>query len=285
VQDSKLQTPEKHQIPSIKRLLVSGPDTHELLSLKCSVAIMSAASSSWGMLKAVPNAWVLLRYLRKFIRKRRASPQDDLTSALITAEEAGDKLNEDEIVAMVFLLLLAGHETTVNLIGNGVLALLQHSEQMGKLRTYPALIKPGVEELLRYAGPLDTATERYAREDVTLAGVTIPRGEMVLAVIASANRDERQFADPDTLEITREPNRHMAFGAGLHFCLGASLARLEGQIAINTLLQRIPDFRLAVEPHMLRWRSGLLLRGLEALPLAFGALGVCEGTKQAQHNP
>jgi len=171
---------------------------------------------------------------------------------------------------MVFLLLAAGHETTVNLIGNGTLALLEHPDQMDKLRNDPALIKPAVEELLRYTSPVDMATERYAREDVPVAGVTIPRGEMVFAVIASANRDDRQFADPDTLDLTREPNRHLAFGLGPHFCLGAPLARLEGQIAINTLLHRIPDLRLSAAPDVPRWRRGLLLRGLEALPVAFG---------------
>jgi cytochrome P450 PksS len=121
--------------------------------------------------------------------------------------------------------------------------------------------------MLRYASPVEMATERYAREDVTVAGVTVPRGEMVFAVLASANRDERQFANPDALDLTREPNKHLAFGLGTHFCLGAPLARLEGQIAINTLLRRSPDLRLAVAPAALRWRRGLLLRGLESLPV------------------
>jgi cytochrome P450 len=137
------------------------------------------------------------------------------------------------------------------------------------LRDDPALVKPAVEELLRYASPVEMATERYAREDVTVAGVTIPRGEMVLAVLASANRDERQFPHPDALDITREPNKHLAFGLGTHFCLGAPLARLEGQIAIGTLLRRARELRLAVSPDALRWRRGLLLRGLESLPVAF----------------
>lgn len=136
-----------------------------------------------------------------------------------------------------------------------------------RLRRDPSLIQPAVEELLRYGSPVKTATERYAREDVTLAGVTIPRGSLVLAVIASANRDERQFDDPDTLDITREPNRHLSFGMGAHFCLGASLARMEGQIAINALLRNVGRCRLGVTPQRLRWRRGLVLRGLEALPL------------------
>jgi cytochrome P450 PksS len=236
-------------------------------------AIISAAASSWHMMKAMPSAWWLIRYVRKIIRLRRADPQADLVSALSQAEEAGDALNEDELMAMVFLLLAAGHETTVNLVGNGVLALLENPDQMDKLRSDPALIKPAVEELLRYTSPVEMATERYACEDVTIAGETLPRGEMVYAVIASANRDFHQFADADTLNITREPNKHLAFGLGPHFCLGAPLARLEGQIAINALLRRFPDLRLAAPPAVPRWRRGLLLRGLESLPVVFGTRG------------
>jgi cytochrome P450 len=236
-------------------------------------AIISAASSSWAMVKAVPNAWWLMRYIRKIVRQRRANPRDDLVSALARSDEAGDTLSEDELLAMVFLLLVAGHETTVNLIGNGVLALLEHPDQMDRLRNDPALIKPAVEELLRFSSPVDMATERYAREDVTVAGVTIPRGEMVFVVIGSANRDERHFADPDSLDITRDPNKHLSFGLGPHFCLGAPLARLEGQIAISTLLRRLPELRLTPAPDVPRWRRGLLLRGLESLPVAFGNHG------------
>ncbi len=230
-------------------------------------ALVSAASSSWGMLKAVPNAWALMRYIRNIIHKRRVHPQDDLVSALTKAEEAGDTLTEEELVAMIFLLLVAGHETTVNLIGNGMLALLEHPDQLEKLRNDPTLIKSAVEELLRYASPVESATERFTREELTIAGVTIPRGEMVFGVIASANRDEQQFPNPDFLDITREPNKHLSFGIGTHFCLGAPLARLEAQIAIATLLRRVPKLRLGVAPERLRWRPGLVLRGLKALPV------------------
>jgi cytochrome P450 len=233
-----------------------------------SQALLAAGASRWGVLLAIPHVWLFLRYVRKLIRARRALPQDDLVSALVQAEEAGRQLSEDELVAMVVLLLIAGHETTVNLLGNGTLALLQHPEQLQKLRQDPGLIGPAVEELLRFASPVETATERYAREDVAIAGVTVPRGGLVLAAIASANRDERQFADPDRLDVTRSPNRHLAFGLGAHFCLGAALARLEGQIALATLLRQAPGLRLAVEPGALRWRPGLVLRGLEGLPVA-----------------
>jgi len=233
----------------------------------------SATSSIWGMVQAAPNVWFLTRYIRKIIKNRRADPRDDLVTALVRAEEAGDTLSEGELVAMIFLLLVAGYETTVNLIGNGMLALLEHPDQMEKLCNDPALIKPAVEELLRYGNPLECATDRYAREDVTMGGVTIRRGEVVFAAIASANRDEGQFPNQDTLDITRDPNKHLSFGLGSHFCLGAPLARLEGQIAIGTLLRRVPNLRLAIAPGAVRWRPGLMFRGLEALPVAFNKQG------------
>jgi cytochrome P450 PksS len=171
---------------------------------------------------------------------------------------------------MAFLLLVAGHETTVNLIGNGTLALLEHPDQLRRLRDDPGLIRPAVEELLRYYSPVETATERYAREDLTVGGATIPQGALVFAVLASANWDDRQFADPDRLDLAREPIRYLAFGQGIHFCMGAPLARPEGQIAIGTLLRRLPELRLAVPPSALRWRGGLVLRGLQKPPVAFG---------------
>jgi cytochrome P450 len=154
-----------------------------------------------------------------------------------------------------------------------VVALLDHPAELELLRENPALIKPGVEELLRYDSPVQLATERYAREDVTLGGVTIPRGGLVFAALGSANRDERQFDQPDRLDLGRDPNRHLSFGQGVHFCLGASLARLEGQIAITTLLRRAPDLRLGVPPQSLRHRPTLILRGLESLPVAFSRHG------------
>ena len=201
--------------------------------------------------------------------EKRKNPKDDLISGLVRAEEAGDKLSEDELLGMVFLLLIAGHETTVNLIGNGVLALLQHLEQLQKLREDPSLIKPAIEELLRYDGPVETSTERFAREDIAIGGTVIPKGEMVMVVIASADHDPERFADPDELDVTRADNKHLAFGKGIHFCLGAPLARMEGQIAINTLLRRMPELRLADSPESLTWRPGMVLRGLKGLPVEF----------------
>jgi cytochrome P450 PksS len=245
------------------------PDKDRRRFHRWSRSIVAASPSGWGMLQAIPNVMAFLRYIRRLIASRRDALRDDLLGSLVQAEEAGEQLSEDELVAMVFLLLVAGHETTVNLIGNGMMALLKNPGQMERLTAEPTLLKAAVEELLRYESPLATASERYAREDVTISGVTIPRGEMVYAVIASANRDEGQFPDPDVLDISREPNRHLSFGLGPHFCLGAPLARLEGQIAIGTILSRLLDLRLAVDFDSLRWRRGLVLRGLEALPVRF----------------
>jgi cytochrome P450 len=232
-----------------------------------SVRLVSV-SSGHDMLRALPAALSFVRYLRKLVERRRTDPQGDLITALIRAEEAGDKLSEDELLAMAFLLFVAGHETTVNLIASGTLALLEHPEQAERLRCDPSLMKPAVEELLRYTSPVEMATERYAREDAEIRDATIPRGELVLAVLGSANRDERHFEYPDALDLARDPNRHLAFGrGGAHHCLGAPLARMEGQIALNALLRRFPGARLAIAPENLRWRRGLFLRGPERLPL------------------
>ena len=232
-------------------------------------AMLTAKPTHWGKLRIIPHVLAMMRYIRKMSRARQAEPRDDLLSALVQAHEAGDRMSEDELLSMVVLLLVAGHETTVNLIANGVVALLDHPAELERLRETPALIKPAVEELLRYDSPVQLATERYAREDVTLGGVTIPRGGLVFAALGSANRDERQFDQPDRLDLGRDPNRHLSFGQGVHFCLGASLAHLEGQIAISTLLRRAPDLRLAVPPQTLRHRPALILRGLESLPVTF----------------
>ncbi len=217
----------------------------------------------------LPHMQAFTDYLRAMFEEKRRNPKDDLISGLVRAEEAGDKLSEDELLAMVFLLLVAGHETTVNLIGNGMLALLQHPDQLQKLKDDPSLIKPAIEELLRYDGPVETSTERFAREDIAIGGTVIPKGEMVMVVIASADHDPERFADSDELDITRADNKHLAFGKGIHFCLGAPLARMEGQIAIGALLRRMPNLRLADSPESLTWRPGMVLRGLEGLPVEF----------------
>ena len=217
----------------------------------------------------IPHMQAFTDYLLAMFEEKRKNPKDDLVSALVQAEEAGDKLGEDELLGMVFLLLIAGHETTVNLIGNGVLALLEHPEQLRRLRDDPSLIKSAVEELLRYDGPVETSTERFAGEDVAIGGTIIPKGEMVLVVIAAADRDPERFPEPDTLDIARMENKHLAFGKGIHHCLGAPLARMEGQIAIGTLIERMPSLRLKGSPDSLSWRPGMVLRGLKSLPVEF----------------
>jgi cytochrome P450 len=208
----------------------------------------------------------LTEYFRNLIAKRRAVPRNDLLSALIAAEEAGDKLTENELLASSILLLVAGHETTVNLIGNGTLALLRHPDQLRRLRENPGLIGSAIEELLRYDGPVQR-TARMPSTEVTIGGRTIKSDEMVMPFIGAADRDPAQFPDPDRLDIARADNRHVAFGMGIHFCLGAPLARVEGQIAINTLVQRLPKLALATEQP--EHRQSLTLRGLKALSVSF----------------
>ncbi len=208
-------------------------------------------------------------YLVELIAVRRQQPDNDLVSRLVEVEAEGEKLSERELVAMIFLLLVAGHETTVNFLSNGVLALFQYPDQMRLLQEKPDLIKTAVEELLRYDGPLLTSTHRWAREDVELHGKQIARGELVLIALLSANHDETRFVNGEGLDITRQENHHLAFGKGIHYCLGAPLARLEGQIAIATLLRRLPALRLNVDLADLTWRPGALMHALERLPVAF----------------
>jgi cytochrome P450 len=208
----------------------------------------------------------LAEYFRGLIAERRAAPRDDMLSGLIAAEEAGDKLSEDELLATCILLLVAGHETTVNLIGNGSLALLRHPDQRRRLQEDPGLIVTAVEELLRFDGPVQR-TSRIPSEDVTIGGKIIGKGEMVMPFIGAADRDPAQFPEPDRLDIGRADNRHIAFGWGIHFCIGAPLARVEGQIALNTLLRRRP--RLALATDTPEYRQSLTLRGLSALPVSF----------------
>ena len=209
-------------------------------------------------------------YFTRLLADKRAAPADDLLSALITARDSGDSLDEPELLAMIFLLLVAGHETTVNLIATGTLALLAHPSELSRLRTDPALLPAAVEELLRYANPLNHATDRYAPEPLEVGGVTIPAGEPVLVVTSSANRDPDRFPDPDRLDLGRDASGHVAFGHGIHYCVGAPLARLEGEIAFGALLARFPGLSLAVDPAALRWRPSSLIHGLETLPVRLG---------------
>jgi cytochrome P450 len=208
-------------------------------------------------------------YLRDLFERKRRAPTDDMISRLVHAEEDGDVLDEDEVLATVFLMFLAGHVTTVNLVGNGVVALLTHPDQLAKLNASPDLAKGVVEETLRYWGPVDFIGRRIAREDVELSGTVIPTGEQATVSLASANRDPERFADPDVFDITRaDANRHVAFGKGIHVCLGAPLARVEGQVAFDTLFRRFPELRLAVPIEEVRWGASFL-RGFARLPVLF----------------
>jgi len=208
-------------------------------------------------------------YLRDLFEHKRQTPTDDMISRLVHAEEDGDVLDEDEVLATVFLMFLAGHVTTVNLVGNGVVALLTHPDQLAKLKADPELAKGVVEETLRYWGPVDFIGRRIAKEDVELSGTVIPTGEQATVSLASANRDPERFASPDAFDITRaDANRHVAFGKGIHVCLGAPLARVEGQVAFSTLFRRFPELRLAVPAAEVRWGSSFL-RGFARLPVLF----------------
>ena len=218
---------------------------------------------------AARRADEFVAYLDDLFAQRRAQPTDDLVSALVQAEDAGDHLSQKELYAMVVLLIVAGHETTVSLITNAVLALLSHAEHLAELRADPSLMPRAVEELLRYDSPVERTVTRWAAEDVELRGRRIERGDLVIAVIGSANRDDAQFADPDRLDLHRDAGRHIGFGRGPHYCLGAPLARLEAEIALRTLLDRLPGLRLAIAEDELYWRPIPLFRSLASLPVAW----------------
>ncbi|EPH39386.1 cytochrome P450 [Streptomyces aurantiacus] len=213
-------------------------------------------------------------YLAELIHRKRAEPGDDLISGLIRASDHGEHLTENEAAAMAFILLFAGFETTVNLIGNGTYALLTHPEQRAELQRslaagHTGLLETGIEELLRFDGPVELATWRFATESLRIGGQDIATGDPVLVVLAAADRDPERFERPDLLDLSRRDNPHLGYGHGIHYCLGAPLARLEGRTALATLLRRLPDLQLAAEPEELRWRGGLIMRGLRTLPVTF----------------
>ncbi|MEW9519842.1 cytochrome P450 family protein [Streptomyces tubercidicus] len=207
-------------------------------------------------------------YLVDLIESKRNAPGDGLLSALIrTSDEDGDQLSRDELVGTAFLLLVAGHETTVSLLTNGVRALLQHPAQLAALRADFSLLDSAVEEMLRYDGPVTTATWRFTAEPVEIGGTLVPAGKTVVIALASASRDQEHFTAADHFDITRDARGHTAFGHGIHFCLGAPLARLEARVAIRSLLERCPDLAMAVDFDDLTWRTGMLIRGTEQLPV------------------
>ncbi|MCG8590738.1 MAG: cytochrome P450 [Proteobacteria bacterium] len=214
-----------------------------------SIGVLTRGLSGVSILRSL--FWDLPRtaaFVRALIDRKRASPGDDILSALIQAEEEGDRLSKDELVAMVFLLVVAGFETTLHLITNGVHTLLEHPDQLDRLRTQPDLWDSAVEEIVRHRGPIHTTKPQYATEDVTLHGYTIARGTPVLPMLGAANHDPRAFEKPDVFDVARSPNHHLGFGFGNHFCLGRQLALMETRIALKNLFERYPDLHLAIEP-------------------------------------
>lgn len=235
---------------------------------KWSHALLNINSPMDGI-RALPSTYLLVNYLRRLFQDHRINPQDDLSGALLQAQTEGSSLSDDELIGMAGLMLSAGHETTTGLIGNGVLALLEHPDQLMRLKTEPNLMKSAVEELVRFTPPVLMATQRFAREDLEIAGQFIPRGEQVYAGLGSANHDETQFEQPESLMLDRGNNKHLGFGMGMHYCVGAPLARLEASIAFRVLFERLPNLRLAVKPETLRWNTGLVTRNIKSLPVKF----------------
>lgn len=224
-----------------------GVDDKEMDTLRNSVRALSEGLSGWNLVRTI--AWDLrhsVKFMQSLIDRKRADPQDDILSAMILAEEDGQRLSDDELVSLGFLLIVAGFETTVNLITNGTVALLSHPQQLQRLRDDGELLGSAVEEILRFAGPIHGTKMNYATEDIEICGVTIPKGAAAFPLLGSANRDEDVFVDPEVFDIARDPNKHLAFSQGNHFCLGAFLARMETKIAFQVLLERCPDLRLAV---------------------------------------
>ena len=245
--------------------LLGIPDEDIQLIAGWSQAIISPGSRNLNFTQRRQQVQALVRYLNDMFSVRRAEPQDDLISDLVHAEQAGDKLSEFELSSMVVLLLVTGHETTVNLIGNGALALIQNPDQLNQLRNEPNLWDSAIEEILRYDGPVETSTSRWARKDVLIDGQLIKRGDSVRIVLTSANRDPSHFDSAGALLLERKANKHLAFGYGIHYCLGAPLARMEGKIALRTLFDSLGKIKLVSAPDRLCWRSGVLFRGLEKL--------------------
>jgi len=252
----------------ISRMLgVDDEDRDQFHVLMERFVVRLGSGSAADAMRAVPTARKLYAVLERLADQRRAEPDDGLISALLEASEDGDSLSSDEVIAMIFLLMLAGHDTTANLIGSSAVALIEHPEQADRLRAEPALMPTAVEELLRYTTPVPCGAARTLLEDVEVEGTTMPKGSKVLGMIISANRDELVFDRPDDLDLGREPNRHLTFAFGKHFCLGNQLARLEGQIAIGELVRRFPGMHLAVPRKDLRYKPVQSLRGFRSLPL------------------
>ncbi len=226
----------------------------------------TGCSTPENLERGLPSLHHLREYLGRLIAQRRKQPKDDLISVLVAVEDQGDRLSEDELLTTYQTLITAGFETTMNLIGNGLLSLLRNPEQLQLLKDNPDLVDGAIEEMLRYESPFQR-NWRVATVDLELEGKSIRAGQLVAQMLGAANRDPAQFPDPDRFDITRQPNRHIAFGYGIHFCVGAPLARLEASIAFNTLLRRLPELRLGSD--VIEWRKEIVFRGLKSLPVLF----------------
>ena len=249
----------------IAELLGVPPEDHRRFKAWAAEIVASIGQPNFANRSgSAPAIQQLFGYLSEIIAARRAEPRDDLISAMVLAQEENDALSDAELLATSNLLLIAGHETTTNLIGNGLLALLREPDQLERLRGHRDLLPTAIEELLRYDGPVQ-ATLRVAREDVEIGGEAIEAGSLLLVGIGAANHDPDVFAEPERLDVGRDPNPHLAFGFGAHFCLGAPLARLEGEIAFRALLDRFPNLALATDE--VQYRPNPVLRGLTSLPV------------------
>lgn len=246
---------------------VGDDDREEFKASLESFAGSTQGGSPLEVLRMIPTGRRMVQMFDRMVAKRRLEPDDRLITALVSATEGADALSDNEVVAMIFLLLLAGHDTTSNLIGSSVVALLDHPDQLQRLREEPEIGASAVEELLRFTTPVPCGVTRTMLEDIELSGTIIPKGSSVLGMIISANRDEEVFDDPDELDLGRDPNKHITFAFGSHYCLGNQLARLEGRVALQTLVQRFEHIELAIPREELEWKPTQSLRGLRRLPL------------------
>ncbi len=256
------------EIPTTVIREMMGVNAAEMPQFQQSLRVLSEGMTGWNVMRTF--AWDmprLVQFVRDLLARKRRAPGDDILTHLIEAEEAGDRLSEDELVSLVFLLIIAGYETTVHLITNGVHALLTHPEELERLRELPELAGSAVEEILRFCSPIHGTKMNYAKEDVEIRGVVIAKGTPAVPLLGSANHDEAVFEDPERFDIRRDPNKHLAFSQGNHFCLGAFLARMETRIAIKTLLERSPNLRLAVPPEALKLQSMPFWHRYDGLPV------------------
>jgi cytochrome P450 len=248
-----------------------GIDDEDMPGFRDSLRVLSQGFSGWNVLRTL--LWDLRSagsFVSRLVEKKRANPSDDILSALIEAREEGDTLSHDELVGMVFLLIVAGFETTVHLITNAVATLLEHPDQLERLRAEPGLMDSAVEEIVRHRGPIHGTKMNYAVEDLTLCGEEIKRGTAVVPLLGAANHDPDAFEKPEVFDIAREPSHHLGFGFGAHYCLGAQLARLETSIALRNLLDRNPNLRLAVPPESLELQNMPMWHRYKRLPVALG---------------